>query len=54
MEFVIWVGGQSPNDVQHMGEGNQIRLGINAPKSVAMHREEISARVVQEALDKTS
>jgi carbon storage regulator CsrA len=35
-------------------KGNQIRLGINAPKSVAVHREEIYARVVQEALDKTS
>jgi carbon storage regulator len=33
---------------------NQIRLGINAPKSVAVHREEIYARVVQESLDKTS
>jgi carbon storage regulator len=29
-------------------KGNQIRLGINAPKSVAVHREEIYARVVQE------
>jgi carbon storage regulator CsrA len=35
-------------------KGNQIRLGINAPKSVAVHREEIYARVVQECLDKTS
>ena len=35
-------------------KGNQIRLGINAPKSVAVHREEIYARVVQESLDKTS
>jgi carbon storage regulator len=35
-------------------KGNQIRLGINAPKSVAVHREEIYARVVQEALAKTS
>ncbi len=34
-------------------KGNQVRLGINAPKSVAVHREEIYARVVQEALDKT-
>jgi carbon storage regulator CsrA len=35
-------------------KGNQIRLGINAPKSVAVHREEIYARVVQESLAKTS
>ena len=35
-------------------KGNQIRLGINAPKSVAVHREEIYARVVQELIDKTS
>jgi carbon storage regulator len=35
-------------------KGNQIRLGINAPKSVVVHREEIYARVVQESLDKSS
>jgi carbon storage regulator len=35
-------------------KGNQVRLGINAPKSVAVHREEVYARIAQEALDKTS
>ena len=35
-------------------KGNQVRLGINAPKSVSVHREEVYARIAQEALDKTS
>jgi carbon storage regulator CsrA len=33
--------------------GNQIRLGFNAPKNVAMHREGIYARIVEESLEKT-
>jgi len=28
--------------------GNQIRLGIDAPKSVAVHREEIFLRIVED------
>jgi carbon storage regulator len=30
-------------------KGNQVRLGVNAPKDVAVHREEIYERVKQEA-----